>query len=303
MVRFLQFVFADWPLKALAVVTAVLIWFTAVLDRTYLTDVTVPVILDRVETEKLISEFETREAIVTMEGKGKDLIGLRLKQPAFRLVVPEARAGVQKIKLAASDLRLPDELVVRSINPEQIELRLSEVSSRRVAVEVPARGEPGKGLTITKVKPLSRVKLIGPEEDIHLHATVFTESLDLGAVRSNDTLFLRVIAPEGSEFAVKPESIPVAVSVEKEGARIFLGVPVGVVAPDSMQVTVIPDEAQIAVAGPEGKLDELKPDQIQARIKISALQPGRHRLAAEIILPPGLHLVKCEPALFGVVIE
>ena len=301
--RILRFFLADLPLKILAVVIAVLLWFNAVLERSYLTDIRVPIMLDRIETEKLVSEFETREAVVTMEGKGKDLLGMRFRRPEFRLVVPEARAGVLRLKLAPTDLRLPEQLVVRSVNPDYIEVRLSEVGSRPVTVEVRVRGEPVKGLAVTDLRPLSTVRLLGPEEDIDQFTAVRTESLDLGSIRSSDTITLRVLPPEGTVFTVRPETVAVALTVEKEGARIFLGVPVSVVTSGSLQASVEPREAQIAVAGPESRLGDLKASDIQARIKVSALDPGVHRLGAEVALPPEFRLVKCEPALFEVTVQ
>ena len=42
---------------------------------------------------------------------------------------------------------------------------------------------------------------------------------------------------------------------------------------------------------------------IGARIKISSLGPGEYKLAAEISLPGGFRLVRCEPQLFEVLIR
>lgn len=303
MPRVLRAVLADLPVKILAVFIAVFIWLAAALDRTYVTSFDVPVVLHEIETRKIISEFETRSATAKVEGKGKDLFRLRLNQPRFLLTVPEGRAGIRQLKLNPADLQLPGNLAVRSITPEHVELRLNEVGTRRVKVEVPVKGRPPKGFTVTRVNPVSRVKLFGPKEDVRLFATVFTESLNLGRVRQSDTLLLRVVPPEGEGFSTEPGSVGVAVTVEKEGARIFLGIQVRTIAPDTLRVTVEPAEAQIAVTGPSSQLDELKPTDITARIKISGLQPGRHRLAAVIVLPPKFHLIKCEPSLFDVTIH
>jgi YbbR domain-containing protein len=93
------------------------------------------------------------------------------------------------------------------------------------------------------------------------------------------------------------------VTIEKEGARIFLAIPVRVETQTERKVTVEPKQAQIAVAGPSSRLDQLKPADITARIKVADLEPGQHRLAAEIVLPPGFQLVRCEPSLFDVTVR
>jgi len=299
----LRFFFGNLGIKLTALIVAGFLWFVAVLDRNYVTSFNVPVVLDKVETKKIVSDFESRTAEVRIEGRGRDLLFLRLRQPRFLLTVPEGMPGVKQLRLNPAELEIPANLSIRAIVPEYVELRLNEVGSRRVAVEVPTRGEPAKGLSIVGIEPLDRVTLLGPEDDVRLYATVYTESLALGRLRRTDTLTLRVLPPDEDGFKTDPEEVKVAVTLEKEEARIFLGVAVGVAAPEGHTAEVRPAEAQIAVAGPSSRLDELKPADISARVKLADLPPGEHRLAAEITIPAGFHLLNCEPALFDVTIR
>ncbi|MFO7676251.1 MAG: hypothetical protein R6X12_08060 [bacterium] len=299
----MRFVFGDLVIKLTAVIIAAFVWFVAVLDRSYVTSFVVPIAISRVETKKVVSEFQPGAAEVRIEGRGRDLLFFRLRQPRFLLTVPEGLPGAKQLRINPADLDIPANLSVRAIVPEYAEYRLSEVGSRRVAVEVPTRGEPPRGFSVDRIEALDRVTLFGPEDEVRLFATVNTESLDLGRVRRTDTVRLRVRPPEEDGFRTDPESVLVAVAVEKEEARIFLGIPVGVIAPEGYDVEVRPPQAQIAVAGPSTRFEELKPADIRARVKISGLKAGEHRLAAEIVLPPGFQLVKCEPALFDVIIR
>lgn len=303
MPRVLSYIFSDLPLKILALILALLLWAWAVLDRSYVTDVSVRVTLNRVETKKVISGFETREAIVKLEGKGRDLIGMRLQRPKFKLTVPEGRAGILQLKLDQADLALPQNLTVTSITPEYVELQLNEAGRRAVRVDVPTRGNPAKGFTVTSVKPVSRVRLVGPIDDVGLYAAVTTESLNLARFREPDTVWMPVIPPDEDGFSTEPETVAIEVLVEKEGARIFLGVPVSVAAPQARDVSVEPTEAQIVVAGAASRLDELAAEDIIARIPLEGLEPGKHRLAAEIELPDYFKLIKCEPSHFLVEIK
>ncbi len=303
MLSVIRWIFSDLASKIVALVFAVFLWFYAVLDRSYVTTFEVPVVLHDVQTKKIISEFQTQVATVQIEGRGKDLVGLRLRQPQFKVTVPEARAGVQLLRLNPADLLLPPQLVVRSITPEHVELKLNDVGTRRVVIEVPERGKPQTGMTVSSVTPVTGVTLVGPVEDMSLYATVFTESLDLAALRGSDTLWLRVLAPDAQGFSVDPGSVRVAVTVEKEAARIFLGVPVKTAGAEGADVSIEPAEAQIAVAGPQARLEPLKLEDIAAQVKVTGLTKGKHRVAAEIVLPDGVHLVKCEPALFEVTVR
>ncbi|MEO0080103.1 MAG: hypothetical protein ABIK44_05450 [candidate division WOR-3 bacterium] len=294
---------SDLPLKILSLVLAFLLWVVAVLERTYDTTVTVPVIVpSHADADRIVTEVETKNARVTIEGKGKDLLRLRFRQLEFRPQIPEGKTGTRQVRLAPSDLKLPSSLTVRSIEPEFVEMRLTPARGREVAVIVPTKGQ-ASGLAITSILPVTPVRLIGAEDDIALYPAVATETLDLGTVTRPGTRRLKVLLPPGEGLSVAPESVDVNIALEKEGARIFLGVPVKVVAPSTVQVEVEPEEAQVAVAGPKSRLDSLDPAAVVARIKISGLRPGEHRLAAEITLPPGFRLVKCEPQLFDITIR
>jgi len=294
---------SDIPLKVLSVVVALLLWAVAVLERTYDTQVTVPVVVAQpADADRVVTGVDTRSAVVTIQGKGKDLLRLRFRQLQFRPAIPEGKAGTRQVRLTAADLKLPVNVTVRSIEPEFVELKLTPVRGREVAVVVPTRGQ-ASGLAITAILPVTPVRLIGAEEDIGLFSAVATETLDLTTVTRPGTRRLRVVPPVAEGVTVVPESVDVDIALEKEGARIFLGVPVKVVAPKTVEVEIIPDEAQVAVAGPKSKLDSLQLSDVSARIKISGLEPGEHRLAAEITLPPRFRLVKCEPQLFDIIIR
>ena len=301
--QILQSLLRDLPLKIVAVLTAVFVWFYGVLDRTYTTSFTVPVKLATTETKKVMSEIDTRSATVTIEGRGKDLLGVHLRQFEFEVSPPEGKLGNRQVKLPVEKLKLPASVTVRSVDPEFVEVRLAAAVGKVVAVQVPTKGEPASGLTVVVARPASMVRLLGDEDDLKLVNSVYTETLDLAGITEPGTRRLRVILPEGGFVGTEPESVDVNVAMEKEGARIFLGLPVTAVAPEGRSVEFEPQEAQVAVAGPASKIASLKPEDVSAQIKVSGLQPGDYRLAAEISLPPEFHLVKCEPQLFDVTVK
>jgi YbbR domain-containing protein len=303
MTQVLQSILRDLPLKIVAVVTAVFIWFFGVLDRTYTTSFTVPVVLNKTESKRVISDIDTKSAVVTIEGKGKDLIGVHFRQVEFHVTPPEGKVGDKQLKLSVADLKLPSNVNVRSVNPENVELRMSEAASKAVAVQIPTTGQPASGLTVIVNRPATQVRLLGSEDDLKLVNAVYTETLNLASVTEPGIRRLRVLVPPGGFLGTEPESVDVNITTEKEGARIFLGVPVQVVAPEGRKAEIEPSEAQIAVAGPASRIDSLKLEDILAQVKVSGLQPGGYRLAAEISLPAEFHLVKCEPQLFDVTVR
>jgi YbbR domain-containing protein len=298
----LAFVTRDLSLKVVALVFAVLFWAVAVLDRTYSTKITVPVSVGRSESKQVIPDIDVKTSQVTLEGRGRDLVGIKTRQLEFRLPVPAGKPGTRQVKLSPADLKLPLNVAVRAINPENVELRLNPAAGRSFAVQVPTTGHPA-GIAVS-VRPLgSPVRLLGTEEDLRQVSALYTDTLDLAGVAESGTRRLRVLTPEGGPFSVDPQSVDVAVEFEKEAARIFLGIPVKAAAGGTRAVTIDPPDAQIAVAGPASRIGSLKPSDIAAQVKTAGLGPGDYQLAAEFSLPPDFHLVKCEPQLFDVTVK
>lgn len=296
------------PQKAAALLLAFGLWAYAVLERSYDHRFVVPIVLQRApDATVVVTEVDAVQAQVTVEAKGKDLLRLRYNRMRFRPEVPATRSGTRQVRLSAADLELPSQVVVRSINPEVVEIRMSPAAWKSMVVLVPTRGQPsdvaGRSVALLGVSALSKVRVSGPEEDISLLEAVTTETLDLSGVRRAGRYRLRVVPP-GESFRVQPETVDVDVVLEREAARIFLDVPVRVVAPSGVRAVVEPTEAQVAVAGPQSRVDSLRREDVTLTVRVGSVQPGTYRLVAEVSpLPPGFRLVKCEPALFEVTVR
>jgi len=303
MSQLLRFLTHDVSLKLVALFIAGFFWAVAVLDRTYDVRVTVPVTAAKPDGKQVIPDIDVKNTAVTLEGKGRDLLGVKVRQLAFRLEIPDGKVGTRRLQLSPAALKLPPDVRVRALDPDNVEMKLTAASSRTVGVQVPTRGQPASGIALSVNEPPAQVRLSGTEEDLKVASAVTTETLDLATVTEPGRRRLRVVPPEGGRYSVAPESVDVVIALEKEGARIFLGLPVRAAGLDAARVEVEPAEAQIAVAGPSSKIGSLKQSDITAQIKVAGLGPGDYQLAAEITLPPGFHLVKCEPQLFDVIVK
>jgi hypothetical protein len=303
MAQLLRFLARDASLKIVALLIAGFFWVVAVLDRTYDVRVVVPVMAAKSEAKQVISDIDVKSTVATLEGKGRDLLGVKSRQLAFRLEAPGGKLGTRQLQLSPAALKLPPDVRVRALDPDNVELKLSAATSRMVDVQVPTRGQPASGIALSVNEPPVQVRLSGTEEDLKVAPAVTTETLDLATVTAPGRRRLKVLPPEGGRYSVVPESIDVPIAPEKEGARIFLGQTVTLTGSEAQRAEVDPTEAQIAVAGPASRISSLKQSDIGAQIKVSGLAPGDYQLAAEITLPPGFHVVKCEPQLFDVTVK
>ncbi len=298
-----KFLFANLPLKIIALFFAFSLWVMAVLDRMYEVTIPVPVVVsEKGRLERVITDVSLKNVEVTVTGKGKELFRLRRKKLEFHPVIPEGRFGTRQIKLNPADLKLPEGITIRSIEPEMIEVKLGPAFSKPVAVVVPTKGELGKETTLSRILVKTVVNLIGPADEIDSYDTVRTETLNLSGIPTQGSRWLKVLPPKKG-FSCTPESVEVEVVLEQTKARIFLGVPVKVIAPPTTEVIIEPREAQLAIAGPVKVVDSLRLEDITLTIKIANLSPGTYRLGADVSLPQGVRLIKCEPELFQITIR
>ena len=303
MSQLLRFLTRDASLKIVALFIAGFFWVVAVLDRTYDVRVTVPIAAARSDAKQVISDIDVKSTVATLEGKGRDLLGVKPWQLAFRLEAPGGKVGTRQLQLSPAALKLPPDVRVRALDPDNVELKLTAASSRMVQVQVPTKGQVASGTALTVNDPPAWVRMSGTEEDLRVAPAVATETLDLATVTAPGRRRLKIVPPGDGRYAVTPDSVDVVIGLEKEGARIFLGLPVTPVGADPQRVEIDPTEAQIAVAGPASRIASLKQSDIAAQIRVSGLAAGEYQLAAEVKLPPGFHLVKCEPQQFDVTVK
>jgi YbbR-like protein len=302
-ITILKFLFRDIYIKILALIIAILIYFNAVMERTQVMTLKIPIVAANLAEGQVIADQNTNKAILTIQGKGKDFIGLHPGRLQFKLDLANSKLGVKKIKLFPEELGLPTNVTLKTIDPEYVELTIDRLSEKPVEITIPVKNKLDKGLALLNIAPKTDVQLIGPKDDINFISAVNAESLDLSEVKESKDLKLRIIPPEGENFKVEPNSIEVSVQIEKETARIFLGIPLALAGLKGRLTNLEPDEAQIAVAGPETKVKALKAYEVKAKLNLADYGPGWHQVRAEITLPPGISLVKCEPAFFQVKIQ
>jgi hypothetical protein len=296
--------FRNLSIKIVALVFAAGFWLYAVMERSQTVVTGLPVTVGKLPPGMVLAGLDTAWVSAQLTGKGRDLIALKFRRPEFKLNLSNQNAGRSRIKLTQEHSTLPPTVQVKSTKPEYVNVDLDQQARRNVKVNVPTKGKPVQGFVVTSLKVLDAAAISGPQEEINLVAVVNTESLNLADVSANTQYRLKMAAPPGRKFQVDPDSVTVAVKIEKEASRVLPNVAVSVFKPALFSVTIKPAYAQIAVSGPADQVKSLTLQDISASIKVAdTMARGGHRLPCEITLPPGISLVKCDPALFEVEIR
>ena len=299
--KFWRNLFSNMSIKIIALVFAAVFWFYAVLERNQTVATELPVSVGKLPPGMVVAGIDTGRVYAQLTGKGRDLVALKFRRPEFKLNLTNQNAGRSRVKLTQEHSTLPATVQIKLTKPEYVNIDLDQQARRAVKVNVPTKGKTARGFVVTSLKVLDGVSISGPQEEINLVGVVNTESLNLADANGNNEYRLKVQTPQGRKFQVDPDSVTVALKIEKEESRTFPGVAVSVFKPALFSVAVKPASAHIAVSGPAGQVKSLTLQEISASIKVTDTMPrGKYRLPCEITLPPGITLVKCEPALFEV---
>ena len=299
--RFFRYLIRNVSIKIVALLVAALIWFYAVLDRPQTAGMDLPVTVGRIPPGMQVVAIDTGRAQAQLAGKGRDLLLLKLRKPAFRLNLTNDIPGRARVKLGQDQSNLPATVQLVSARPEYVNVDVDQQARRLVRVSVPTRGKPARGYVVTSVRSLDNVYLTGPQEEIGLVTAVNTDSFSVADLSASAQHRVRVLPPPGRRYRPDPESVNVAVKVEPEESRTFADVAVNVFKSRLISVTVKPAKAQITVSGAADPVRALTLQGISATLRVTdTVARGRHQLPCEITLPPGISLVKCDPPVFDV---
>lgn len=212
------------------------------------------------------------------------------------------KRGRHSIPLSAKIFNFPRGVQVTRVQPNPLTITLAPTMVRTLQVQPVLEGKPSEGYEITgvKVRP-PQISVKGPYGEIADLKFLSTIPLDVSHLTAPATL-AGELDFKNLHLALQNQS-PILVDVNVEPKRItrtISGVPVAA-APQKARLSA--SKVTLTLQGPWLQLKDLKPGDLQATVNTDTLSPGRHRLNVSISLPPGLTLVRVQPATITARIE
>jgi len=253
----------NWFLKVLAILLAWILWlFVQGEPGTTVSRVDAPVEVQVSQGMEISSEFPSTVQ-VTMRGARQELKCI--------INLQNAEEGEHRITLTDDQIKSPKGfgIEVSQINPPQVVLKLEKTESKIVPITIPVQGEPADGFEIyEKIPKPDKVEITGPRSQIEQIDDVSSEIISLNGqnqdanfrvglnfkdkmVRSSITepIWVEIrIGPHRQDYFVNGvplifQSEDYTVSPEKIDIRVM--------APKSMQPTLIPDRFSASIVFPE----------------------------------------------------
>jgi YbbR domain-containing protein len=283
---------------------AIVIWVLAVLFRTNRVSTVIPIKYTKLASDLIITETNTEQVRIILEGRGSDFFKLIINKPEYRLNLSMAKFGTNQYRLIADEINISSPIAVKSITPEYLEIKTDYLDSNKVEISVPHRFDSQKGIYITNVVVTDNVTLLGPEAQLRFIKEVSTESLFVASYSASPIeRKLGIVLPDAKLYSTRPDSVTIIASIEKEETKTIDNVVVKIIAPARKQISILPDSAQITVRGPASIIQQLQKGDIKVNLDLSENESGESTLPAQILLPHSVFLVKCEPPLFEIKIQ
>ncbi len=211
---------ATWGLRLFAITAALIAWTLVTLERAEPRServLNVGIVYDLPENFVLLRR--STEVQIAVEGNESAVRQLNPSQVSI-LVRPEAVLGTQEIPLDASQVQLPANMEVTSVDPATLNLELDRESSKLVTVEPRLVGEPAAGaLVVAASSDPATVQVRGSERLLDSLNSVATspvrldghalDFLETAAVVSSQPTAIQIVGPQLVQVRVDLE-VPVA---------------------------------------------------------------------------------------------
>jgi hypothetical protein len=192
---------------------------------------------------------------------------------------------------------LPQEIEVRQIEPETVEVRLLPLEEQYVPVEVDLQGEPAEGFAVTGVSVSSRsAPILAPKGVVDPDEVIRTRPISIAGRRSPyiGNVRLEPFRKDGESYVPREDVVLVTVEIQPRPVeQVVERVPVRILLTTAMEglseAELHPPRVDVTVEGPAARVAELTPGDLTVYVDMRELHSsatGEYTLRAKV-MPPG----------------
>ncbi len=282
-------------LKLLSLLLAMALWFAVSGEER--TETTLNMALEMVNLQpNLMVTSEVPPTIqVRVVGPRSIVNSLSQSRPTETLDLANYKGGRHTFYLGPNSFALPRGVQVIRIQPNPINLTLAATMTQTLPIKPVLENSPPEGYEVisAKTRPL-QVTVKGPYPELAELNFLPTVPIDLSYLKEN-VIIATDLDFKNLHLSLK-EPVPILADIKigpKTLTRTISGVPVLIEPPAAR---VLPLQVTLTIKGPWPQVQNLKAEDLKARIDAQNLSPGRHRVNVSVELPGGLSLVRARPA-------
>lgn len=304
-------IFSNFGLKIAALFLAMLLWFHATTDKTFVHDFELPLVLSGIPSDLILASEIPSKVKVKVRGKGKQLIKYFLSdKEGVTLDLSKFRANEISYVIRPEAISLPKDLsleVAEVDSPKWVKIQLDYLVQKEVPIKSQIELILQSGyvqLDSLKLKP-DKVTLSGPRTSIKKIDWIDTERKVLGSLSAPASGSIPLIMPEGFNLKLSPSKVEYEVGVEKLLTKEFPQVKINLLnVPARRKAKIEPESVSVVVQGISQQIEKLDLKEIKVSLNLGKLVKGRKgKSAVQVELPQGVELVKVQPDSIKFVIQ
>ena len=213
---FRRYVFDNLGLKVVALIVAVLLWWTVGHDAPAEMGMVVPVEFHHMPDNLEISSENVFQVQIRLRGPSRALRELHPDDVHAVIDLEGATPGERTFDLSAKHIHIPRELEVVQIVPSQFRISFDRNATRTVSVRPRVIGTLVSGYGITEVTAdPSQITILGPEHRVHNIEAAITDPVDATGVIGKATFTTHAYVPDPLVRLQQPGPIQVTVVTGK----------------------------------------------------------------------------------------
>ncbi len=280
--------------KLLSLLLALALWFAVGGEERTEANLSIPLEFVNLAPDLTLSSDVPSVLQVRISGP-RSLIRTLSKRPLVHSVdLSGYKAGPHTIALGPQIFPFPRGIEVSRVQPNPLNLTLSQTITRLLPVKPVLSGRPPTGYEVKEVslRP-DHVKVKGPADEISGLKDVATLPIDISNLSGSATLATDLDFKNLHLSLAKNISILADITIgPKMTLRRISGVPVQAI---PHPARLFPTRVTAVLRGPVMQLQNLKPGDLKATVDTSDLKTGRRVLKVSLSLPAGLELHRLEP--------
>ena len=199
-------------------------------------------------------------------------------------------------------VKLPNGTKITSISPAEFSLTLDPIVVRKVPVHLTMKGNPQGGYEVSHISIIPEfVEVSLAKSEAKELNKIMTVPLDISEAKEDiEKEIALVLTDLDPPRSISKRKVEVSVSIsEKIIEKTMTDVAVELIN-SQYKTKVNPATFQLTVKGPYHLMHELSGKDVNARIDLKGLKPGKYSKKVEIRLPEKVSLVEAKPLRFKI---
>ena len=254
----------NMALKIVALVLGLLLWFHVATEKNYSYELKLPLEDVLLDSGLTLSKNPPDSLLVVVSASGKLLLRNKWRQDGLRVNAAQFPAGRHNLSLTTSNTSLPtasnfvtlDEIVF----PNTLELSIDREATRQVPVQLDIAPTPDDGYAVRSISaPVpDEITVTGPRSVVSGFENIVTENMSITSLRTNLSLNLKLVKPEGYGIRLHPDSVAVDIEVVPVRTRVFERIPIAVFnVPAGRSAVTNPSQVTVTITGPPDDVDRV----------------------------------------------